>query len=252
MTNRIFGVAALAGALFFAALPSSGFAAGLFENLKINETQTFALSVPKATTTSDLSKINSAEKLAKKKIADAKRIVDQEAKRLEAYNQMMKAFDGLGNSAVEMQRKRLQERADKAAAELAKLQGTLSTDSGKAATYHALIAKYAAHNGVPLKLAHAVVRVESNYRATARGQAGEIGLMQIKPATARGLGYTGSAKGLYDPETNIKYGMMYLGKAHSLANGSTCGTILRYNAGHGATKMNPVSSRYCKKVQRYI
>jgi soluble lytic murein transglycosylase-like protein len=46
--------------------------------------------------------------------------------------------------------------------------------------------------------------------------------------------------------------MKYLGKAHQLAGGSTCGTILRYNAGHYAKRMNPVSSRYCGKVQRIL
>lgn len=127
----------------------------------------------------------------------------------------------------------------------------VAKSSGKR-PYGAIIARYAAAYGVPVSLAHAVVRVESNYRANARGSAGEIGLMQIKPATARGLGYSGSAKGLYNPETNIKYGMKYLGQAHKLSGGSTCGTILKYNAGHGAKRMNPVSARYCAKVRRHL
>ena len=76
--------------------------------------------------------------------------------------------------------------------------------------------------------------------------------MQLKLSTARMMGYSGSAKGLYNPETNLRYGMKYLGEAHRLAGGSTCGTILRYNAGHGAKRMNPVSARYCKRVSRYI
>ncbi len=119
-------------------------------------------------------------------------------------------------------------------------------------SYSDIIARYAAANGVPVALAHAVVRVESNYRANARGSAGEVGLMQIKPATARGLGYSGSTKGLYDPETNIRWGMKYLGMAHKLGGGSTCGTILKYNAGHAAKRMNPVSSAYCSKVKRQL
>jgi len=118
--------------------------------------------------------------------------------------------------------------------------------------YGKLISSYAKSNGVPEALAHAVISVESNYRPKARGAAGEIGLMQIKPATARMMGYSGSAKGLYNPETNIKYGMMYLAKAHQLGGGTTCGTILKYNAGHGAKRMNPVSKRYCGKVQRLM
>jgi soluble lytic murein transglycosylase-like protein len=115
-----------------------------------------------------------------------------------------------------------------------------------------IIAKYANAYGVPVKLAHAVVRIESNYRVNARGAAGEIGLMQIKPATARMMGYSGSAKGLYDPDTNIKYGMRYLGMAHGLGGKTVCGTILKYNAGHAAKRMNKISAAYCSKVQRHL
>jgi soluble lytic murein transglycosylase-like protein len=118
--------------------------------------------------------------------------------------------------------------------------------------YDLYVSRYAASNGVPVSLAHAVIKVESNYRPDARGSAGEVGLMQIKPATARMMGYRGSVKGLYDPETNIKYGMMYLGMAHKLGGGATCTTILKYNAGHAARRMNPVSSAYCGKVQRSL
>ena len=118
-----------------------------------------------------------------------------------------------------------------------------------AAGYTTLVSRYAAAYGVPVSLAHAVISVESNYRPNTRGSAGEIGLMQIKPATARMMGYTGHASGLFNPETNIKYGMKYLGMAHQLSGGATCGTILRYNAGHGARRMNPVSAAYCSKVK---
>ncbi len=115
-------------------------------------------------------------------------------------------------------------------------------------SYSALISKYANQYDVPVALATAVIRVESNFNPMARGTHGEIGLMQIKPATARMMGYSGSAKGLFDPETNIKYGMKYLAAAHDLGGGQTCNTILKYNAGHGATRMNPVSKSYCGKV----
>ncbi|WP_371179775.1 lytic transglycosylase domain-containing protein [Chelativorans sp. J32] len=118
--------------------------------------------------------------------------------------------------------------------------------------YHSIISRYATEYGVPVSLAHAVISVESNYRPGVRGRAGEIGLMQIKPATARMMGYSGSAKGLYEPETNIKYGMKYLAEAFKLGGGKTCSVILKYNAGHGAKRMNPVSSAYCQKVKRLI
>ncbi|WP_455476474.1 lytic transglycosylase domain-containing protein [Bartonella sp. B17] len=118
--------------------------------------------------------------------------------------------------------------------------------------YESLINKLAIKYNVPVNLAHAVVSVESSYKAYIRGAAGEIGLMQIKPSTARALGFSGSVKDLYDPATNLEYGMRYLARAYKLSGGSTCGTILKYNAGHAAKKMNSVSAKYCTKVKTYL
>jgi soluble lytic murein transglycosylase-like protein len=138
------------------------------------------------------------------------------------------------------------------------IQGAKETAKGKAAAlgtgakYHEIVSRYASAYGVPVSLAHAVIAIESNYRPDARGSAGEVGLMQIKPDTARMMGFSGSTKELFNPETNIKYGMKYLGKAHELGGGTTCGTILRYNAGHGAKRMNPVSAAYCSEVKRHL
>ena len=118
--------------------------------------------------------------------------------------------------------------------------------------YSSIIRRHAKANGVPYRLARAVVQVESNFKEKARGAAGEIGLMQLMPTTARYIGYKGKMRALYNPETNIKYGMKYLGKAHRLGGGSTCGTILKYNAGHGAKRMNPLSRKYCARVKRIM
>jgi soluble lytic murein transglycosylase-like protein len=115
-------------------------------------------------------------------------------------------------------------------------------------SYDDLIAKHAAENGVPLQLARAVVEMESGYNARATGR-GTVGLMQIKPATARGIGYRGSSAGLYDPDTNLKWGMRYLGDAYKLGGGDTCGTALRYQGGHRATRMTGASQRYCAKLK---
>lgn len=124
--------------------------------------------------------------------------------------------------------------------------------AGAGSKYSQIIARHAQEHGIPIALANAVVRIESNFRPNARGRAGEVGLMQIKPATARMMGYSGSTKALYDPETNIRYGMKYLAKAHQLGGGDTCGTILRYNAGHAAKRMNKISAAYCAKVKRHM
>lgn len=127
--------------------------------------------------------------------------------------------------------------------------GSGNAASGGKANIQRLVDRHARSHGVPVKLARAVVRVESNFNPRARGRAGEVGLMQIKPSTARGIGFSGSAKALYNPNTNLKWGMAYLATAYKLAGGNVCGTILRYNAGHAARRMNPISARYCGKVR---
>ncbi len=121
--------------------------------------------------------------------------------------------------------------------------------AGDSGQYSTIIERHAASNGVPVSLAKAVIMIESRFQPNQVGSAGEIGLMQIKPSTARMMGYSGSIKGLHDPETNIKYGMKYLAMARNLGDGTTCGTILKYNAGHGAKRMNPISAAYCGKVK---
>jgi soluble lytic murein transglycosylase-like protein len=111
--------------------------------------------------------------------------------------------------------------------------------------YFDLIAAHARANGISVELARAVVKHESGFKPDVTGRAGEIGLMQIKLSTARGMGYKGGAKELYDPATNIRWGMKYLGQAQKLAGGSECGTLSRYNGGHGTKRM---IRSYCGKV----
>ena len=122
---------------------------------------------------------------------------------------------------------------------------TTQAQAGSPEAYAALIATHASANGIPVELARAVVRHESNFNPRVTGRAGEIGLMQIKLQTARGIGYTGSRKGLYDPATNIKWGMKYLGQAQRLAGGSQCGTLSRYNGGLYNKRM---IKGYCRGV----
>src|ERR1700754_2576963 len=70
-----------------------------------------------------------------------------------------------------------------------KVASEAATEEDPRQTYRTIIERYAVQQGISVSFAHAVVRVESNYRPDARGRAGEVGLMQIKPATARMMGY---------------------------------------------------------------
>jgi soluble lytic murein transglycosylase-like protein len=98
------------------------------------------------------------------------------------------------------------------------------------AQYETLVATHASANGVPEALVHRVILRESRYQPALIGRGGTIGLMQIKLATARGLGYTGSAAGLRDPETNLTYGIKYLAGAYRAAH-SDHNRAVRYYAG---------------------
>src|SRR3984957_7323720 len=98
--------------------------------------------------------------------------------------------------------------------------------------FDALVATHARANHVPEALVHRVILRESRYQPRLVGRGGCIGLMQIKLATARGLGYSGDAEGLRDPDTNLAYGIKYLAGAYRAANGDHERAIHYYAAGY--------------------
>ena len=104
------------------------------------------------------------------------------------------------------------------AAALAALAFARDADAGKS-DYDAMVATHARANHVPEALVHRVIQRESKYQPQLIGHGGTIGLMQIKLATAKGLGYTGDAEGLRDPDTNLTYGVKYLAGAYRAADG---------------------------------
>ena len=94
-----------------------------------------------------------------------------------------------------------------------------------------LIQKYSAMYDVPESLVHRVVIRESRHRPGARNGP-YYGLMQIMPATARGMGYKGSPSGLLDAETNLKYGVKYLRGAYMVADGNPDAAVKWYSRGY--------------------
>lgn len=97
------------------------------------------------------------------------------------------------------------------------------------------------------RLVQAIIKVESNGNPKAKGRAGEYGLMQIKCATARSVGFKGNCSRLLNPKTNVKYGTRYLNFSIKMSpNLDTA--ISRYNRGV-YSKFRGCSS-YCRKVKR--
>jgi soluble lytic murein transglycosylase-like protein len=99
------------------------------------------------------------------------------------------------------------------------------------ATIDALVAQHAKAHGVPEALVHRVIERESSYnpRASSRGN---LGLMQIRYDTARGMGYTGPASGLLDANTNLTYAVPYLANAFRVADGSPDDAVSLYTGGY--------------------
>lgn len=94
-----------------------------------------------------------------------------------------------------------------------------------------LINQYADLYEVPRGLVHKVIIRESRHRPGARNGP-YYGMMQILPATARGMGFSGPDQGLLDAENNLKYGVKYLRGAWLLADGNFDTAVKWYSKGY--------------------
>jgi soluble lytic murein transglycosylase len=101
--------------------------------------------------------------------------------------------------------------------------------------YQEIVLGHARNYRLDPALLAAVIYQESKFDADARSDRGAIGLMQLLPATAKGIAErTGGSKfrvsDLYDPELNVRYGAWYL--RHLLDKyGSERTALAAYNAG---------------------
>jgi hypothetical protein len=83
--------------------------------------------------------------------------------------------------------------------------------------------------GVDPRLAVALAFRESKFDPAAIGADGEIGLMQVLPSTAKGMGF--SAEDLRDPSKNIEIGLTYLKQNLEKFEGNSAMAAAAYNAG---------------------
>jgi soluble lytic murein transglycosylase-like protein len=87
---------------------------------------------------------------------------------------------------------------------------------------------------LPYVLAYGVAKVESGFKCHVTGGVGEVGMYQMKYATAKGVGYNGTRNGLYDCGVNAHYGLKHLSIAYNKC-GTIAGAAKLHNAGLGAS-----------------
>lgn len=102
--------------------------------------------------------------------------------------------------------------------------------------YNGLAEKYAAENSLELSLVYAVMHTESGFDPEAESEVGALGLMQITPQTFQWLqtktGEDLPDEALKDPETNIRYGCLFLGMLQDKF-GTKREILAAYHAGMG-------------------
>lgn len=110
----------------------------------------------------------------------------------------------------------------------------------------------------------AVIKTESTFNPSARGTSGEIGLMQIRPQTAKWLAdkYNVEWNGegaLYDPVYNVRLGIRYFSLLRSKFQQTAYYYIPAYNMGpanvrrlhDGEDDLHSIEFAYSKKVMQY-
>ena len=96
--------------------------------------------------------------------------------------------------------------------------------------YSGHLFKYGAEQGVDPALIAALITVESAANPNAYGAAGEIGLMQVLPSTAKWINRV-EPESLYDPAVNIQTGTAYLRYCIDRKGGNVTAGICGYNYG---------------------
>ena len=111
-----------------------------------------------------------------------------------------------------------------------------------------MVVEEAVRSGVPVSLALAVAKVESNYKPRALSSAGARGVMQIMPRTGKDL-YGVEPDELWDPRLNIRIGIDFL-RSLKKRYGRWDLALSHYNGGSAVG--TPPNARVIPATQGYV
>ncbi len=153
-------------------------------------------------------------------------------------------LDEVANSSFVLTFFNKQDSPEKLKKYIASVNGKLSPETVE--NYTSYILTYSKQYNVDYKLVASVISQESKYNVKAKSNKGAMGLMQIMPATAKGVAQKLKIEkyNLMSAKDNIQIGVKFLSMLHKEYNGDINLMLAHYNGGYRQARLY--------KTYRYI
>lgn len=175
------------------------------------------------------------------------------AKKQEVLNQFENVLQAASTAIEAVTQKTESASTSAASSSQAPASATSSNSLGCPDELDTYFQKASATYGVDVNLLKSIAKAESSFQTDAVSKSGAMGVMQLMPATASGLGVSDA----YNAEQNIMGGSKYIAQLLEQYNGDTSLALAAYNAGsnnvdkYGGIPPFTETQNYVKKVLSY-